>query len=1129
MPSMILALIGLALMWPGGSLADAPGRLHEARFEYRLDWERLPDWVTLRDVTLVVDVGPALDVIALGDGQIVPCNYDGQRALITTHAENVQVWVTAPERALEEMGDVTVATLRGDKRWALSLTLDDGYLNQATTGKDLLDRYGYKASIAVIGSRIGIEFNGDLYASAAHLQDLVADGWQLANHTYSHYYAQDIGDSAAVVADIEATNRAIMDAVPGYVPTMFTSPYVDPDFEPIIQAHYEELGLYLLQTLAWEGKRVDPGYGGVTTTLTSIGRTSLLHDGSQFDEVHRWLHNEPGSHWWLSLHTHEVWPVCDCVEIGLDRLYYTYGAGGIDDVWVAPAPEVHQYLLARDHVQLTETSREMHRRPPSTWHLPTASPGPVLETVRFQRGVNGYDGTRDAYIDANNADTNRGYSAGLVVQTLNEIDSLIGFDVASVPQEAILDRAILRLYGLSSDDKAFCLDAHPLLRDWRQLEVTWKQARDGVAWQISGAAGSSDRVPEHVGLRGLAQGGNRWYAIDLTEAAQGWVAQPETNHGVMLIGSGNVAKRISMADSEYPAIELRPMLEIVYHLPSEPEPIRPRPGGASVLGQLAIPGRGEPPSAAWSVPISVTVRAAHDGDLVYKQSLLSGASGEFATDGLAPGRYDVTVEAAQALRMIWPGVELTSGSNLLQSRPLVMGDVVQDGHITARDWAAVLASYDARLGETAYNAAADLNADGIIDILDMAFVYENYGLYGAVIQTEAPETHSVYVPGVWSLEPSPQAAAGLQTPSLTGAAYEAKALTLGIVGHFSLASSAFEARDVRVRDGYAYLALATWYTQQPSDPFLTVVDVRDPASPRFATAALGLCWEADELWIEGDKVFVAKKGWGVDIFGLGNPDRLEHLGEFFDRDKERPIAKGLHVTGDMLYVADELYGLQVVDASEPSSPTLMGSYDGIFGEGIWCDGRVAYVAADRDEAFRPVVWVIDVQDPRAPRFLTKLIPTEGEGRAVDVQLQGHVAYVAAELGGVFAFDVSDPSSPTYLGRLDTYFAQKLDVVGSTVFVADDEAGLVVVDASDPTAMRAIGLCDTPGRAFGVSAVGAQAYVADGYAGLQVVDLSGLTPGPSPTWTPEPSPTWTPEPTTTASGERMSLVVPLLFR
>ena len=170
---------------------------------------------------------------------------------------------------------------------------------------------------------------------------------------------------------------------------------------------------------------------------------------------------------------------------------------------------------------------------------------------------------------------------------------------------------------------------------------------------------------------------------------------------------------------------------------------------------------------------------------------------------------------------------------------------------------------------------------------------------------------------------------------------------------------------------------------------------------------------------------------------------------------------------------------------------------------------------------RPYVLVIDIATPSKPRPIPPHAIAPFPGRAVDVQLDGDVLFVAAEGGGLAAFDVHDPANPVYLGMVQTRFAQKVDVCDGLVYVADDVGGLVVVDASDPQNMIVLAYCDTPGRAFGVAASGGHVFVADGVEGMQVVSLSALTPTATPTVTPIPTPTSTPTP--------LPLVFPLILR
>ena len=343
------------------------------------------------------------------------------------------------------------------------------------------------------------------------------------------------------------------------------------------------------------------------------------------------------------------------------------------------------------------------------------------------------------------------------------------------------------------------------------------------------------------------------------------------------------------------------------------------------------------------------------------------------------------------------------------------------------------------------------------------------------------------------------------------------AISLPVVAAYELTHSVFEARDVRVQDGIAYLLQAPFFLARSG---AQVLDIADPLSPQLLKA-VGTTDRSmndpDELWVEGQRLVLANKCNGVDLLDISLPAEAHQVGNFEWDISQEVNVKGVHTVGDLLYVADER-GMQIVDISEPQSPDLLGvvafegSALGAFGEGIWVDGGTAYVAAsyysvDTAQGIerRPHVLVVDVSDSSRPRPIAHAVGP-GLGRAIDTEVADDVLYVAAERAGLLSFDVSDPREPLYLDGLATAFAQKIAVHGDLVYVADDSGGLVVIDVTDPSDLRALAVCDTEGRAFGVDADAGYAFVADGAAGMQVVSLRALTPTATPSVTPTPTAT-----------------------
>jgi hypothetical protein len=139
-------------------------------------------------------------------------------------------------------------------------------------------------------------------------------------------------------------------------------------------------------------------------------------------------------------------------------------------------------------------------------------------------------------------------------------------------------------------------------------------------------------------------------------------------------------------------------------------------------------------------------------------------------------------------------------------------------------------------------------------------------------------------------------------------------------------------------------------------------------------------------------------------------------------------------------------------------------------------------------------------------YVSSFLPTIGN--ALDVEVQDHLAYVAAASGGLRVIDVSDPALPFEVGSVEGgMYAKDVEIVGGLAFVAvdacDASTGLRIVDVADPTAPVEIGAAPTSHRATGVQVVGNLAYVlqfpnsycpggGDPSAGVRIFDVSDPT-------------------------------------
>jgi hypothetical protein len=643
--------------------ASSPLLLH-----YLIDRSAVPDWVTYRDLTLRFDVGDAEMVRAWGDGE--PLNVDHDRrwgnAIVTTGASDVVLSLQGDDLDPSAVGDVVVAKLRDDKLWAFSLTFDDGQLSVYQYAYPELSRYGYRAGVAAIGLWLDRDDGPSYgYCRSDELQELINGGWSIFNHSYNHYAAE----SDISFGDAMQCQQAIESNLNGYRATVFTAPHVSSLWQDVIDNNTEALGLYLLQLRSDTGATLLPVDAPVTLgdRAFHLGRADIKNwskDGYNYlDQAHTLAMTGEQRHIWLSMHGHSVLYDEDwcAVSDAASYLYYTYGEGGSDEVWVAPADEVFHYLVTRSYASVIRTDEAIpepvRNAPPDEW-------------ITYRQGVNGYAGWSDTHIQVWYPSRNNGSQGQMVLwaSAADRSSLLLRAELIPPVAGAQVLRATLSLYELSySNNASVDIALYPLLMPWTEAETTWYRAMSGVWWNTAGARSPGlDRAlyPEDGLHEGGCESAPRWYLYDITESAQRWVADPAQNYGVILEGSDEVSKGLYLASSEYPDLSLRPTLRVLWRYP-EPEPT-PEPG--RLVGQVwedsnanALRDAGE---AALS-GVTVELWDAEEYSLGHRQS---DGLGEFTFDNLSPGAYTIAQYPLPGYTLTTAGVYSVTVSPRLDSQ-----------------------------------------------------------------------------------------------------------------------------------------------------------------------------------------------------------------------------------------------------------------------------------------------------------------------------------------------------------------------------------------------------------------------------------------------------------------------------
>ncbi|MHA1911565.1 MAG: LVIVD repeat-containing protein [Candidatus Kariarchaeaceae archaeon] len=235
-----------------------------------------------------------------------------------------------------------------------------------------------------------------------------------------------------------------------------------------------------------------------------------------------------------------------------------------------------------------------------------------------------------------------------------------------------------------------------------------------------------------------------------------------------------------------------------------------------------------------------------------------------------------------------------------------------------------------------------------------------------------------------------------------------------------------------------------------------------------------------DVYVVDDLAYLANDYYGLRIINVSDTTDPVKVGECDDGGR----ALGIFVEGDYAYVADGPDGLEIIDISDPTNPFEVGQFNdaGGNGEDVYVNGSYAYLA-DQGNGLT----IIDISNPTTP---VEVGNHDDGGMAFGVCVSGNFAFVADGADGLEIINVTDSTSPEEVGSLeDGGTAYGVFVKGNYAYMADGSDGLEVIDVTDPTDPTEEGQFNSAGGAYGIYVVGDWAYLADGLSGLVIIDVT----------------------------------------
>lgn len=246
--------------------------------------------------------------------------------------------------------------------------------------------------------------------------------------------------------------------------------------------------------------------------------------------------------------------------------------------------------------------------------------------------------------------------------------------------------------------------------------------------------------------------------------------------------------------------------------------------------------------------------------------------------------------------------------------------------------------------------------------------------------------------------------------------------------------------------------------------------------------AVGVCsfsGFAVDVCVVNKYAYVADETFGVRIIDVSDPRRPNEISNFQTQGKK---CRGIYVVGKFAYITDDR-NLYILDISDPVNPQEMSVFNSC-GSGVFVVGNYAYFTAGGNAI---IINIIDVSNPRKPQQVIGQGMEASHGRPL--YIVGNRAYISRDHADYMlkVIDISDIKNPQLIG-FSHLGGDGLYVVGNYVYMVTDQ-GLVIFDVSDPRNPTMIGQRDTLYHPTSVLVSGKYAYVTANVSGLYVMDIS----------------------------------------
>ncbi|MHA1592755.1 MAG: hypothetical protein ACTSUP_09820, partial [Candidatus Heimdallarchaeaceae archaeon] len=223
-----------------------------------------------------------------------------------------------------------------------------------------------------------------------------------------------------------------------------------------------------------------------------------------------------------------------------------------------------------------------------------------------------------------------------------------------------------------------------------------------------------------------------------------------------------------------------------------------------------------------------------------------------------------------------------------------------------------------------------------------------------------------------------------------------------------------------------------------------------------------------------DTLFLADEKYGLVIVNITDMSSPQKITNWTNGGEPRKIA----YADGFVYLVDYLEGLEIINVTDVLNPNLVYTYSVSGVTDVVSENNITYISIE-DSGFD----ILNVTTKTAPIVMKSYADT---GTANSLTIAGNRLYLADGANGLEVYDISDKTDPVKLSTsLTLDFAESIFVNNSYLFIASDSYGVIIVKDNGGS-FEVVGEFTETGETRAIIVHQSLIYLADGYFNSHII-------------------------------------------